>query len=262
MNALKRRAAMAWIVFGAVALLVTAPLDTRAQAQKPAVDPAAVQKLKQMTAFLDGLQQFSVRTQNTIEDLHASGHRVDYDLAANVTVKRPNKLRAARVGQLMDQRFFYDGKTLALYNPAEKVYATKAAPDTIEKMIDFARETVGILLPAADLLYRNAFPLLSQDLTLAVVVGKAVVDGVKCDHLLFSRPGVDFQVWVTEGREPWPRKYVVTEMDTPSRLSITTTFSNWNVSPIVDDAQFRFVPPKDASAIPFILPGTQVGSGR
>ena len=101
MNALKRRAAMAWIVFGAVALLVTAPLDTRAQAQKPAVDPAAVQKLKQMTAFLDGLQQFSVRTQNTIEDLHASGHRVDYDLAANVTVKRPNvcwRTRAAERG--------------------------------------------------------------------------------------------------------------------------------------------------------------------
>ena len=47
----------------------------------------------------------------------------------------------------MDQRFFYNGKTLTLYNPTEKVYAAKEAPDTIERMIDFARETVGILLP-------------------------------------------------------------------------------------------------------------------
>ena len=68
-------------------------------------------------------------------------------------------------------------------------------------MIDFARETVGILLPAADLLYRNAFPLLMQDVNLAGVVGKAVIGGVKCDHLLFSRPGVDFQVWVAEGKK-------------------------------------------------------------
>ena len=58
----------------------------------------------------------------------------------------------------MEQRFFYDGKTLTLYNPKEKVYASEAAPATVEKMIDFARESVGILLPAADLLYRNAFP--------------------------------------------------------------------------------------------------------
>ena len=262
MNTLKRRAAMAWIAFGTVALLVTVPLDTRAQAQKPAVDPAAVQKLQQMTTFLDGLQKFSVRTQNTIEDMHVSGHRVDYDLSANVTVKRPNKLYAARAGELMDQRFFYDGKTLALHNPAQHVFAIKEAPETIEKMITFARETVGILLPAADLLYRNAFPLLSQDLTLAVVVDQAIVGGVKCDHLLFSRPGVDFQIWVAEGKQPWPCKYVVTDTDSPSRLSITTVFSHWNAAPAVDDAQFKFVPPKGATEIPFMTPAAKAGSGR
>jgi hypothetical protein len=260
MSKWNRRIVAGCVALGTAALMGTVSVEASAQA--PTVDPAAVQKLKQMTTFLDGLQQFSVRTQNTIGDMHASGHRVDYDLAANVTVKRPNRLHAARVGQLMDQRFYYDGKTLALHNPAQKVYATKAAPETIEKMIDFARETVGILLPAADLLYRNAFPLLMQDVTVAVVVGKAVVDGVKCDHLLFSRPGVDFQVWVTEGRQPWPRKYVVTEMDTPARLSVTTLFSNWNMTPAVDDAQFHFVPPKGASEIPFMTPGTQVGSTR
>ena len=154
-----------------------------------------------MTRFLDGLPQFSVKTSSTLEDLHASGHRVDYELAANVVVKRPDRLRAMRVGGVMDQRFYYDGKTLTLYNPGEKVYATEKAPPTVEKTIDFARETVGIMLPAADLLYRGAFPLLTQDLTLAAVVGKSVIDGVKLDHLLFSRPGVDFQIWIAEGSQ-------------------------------------------------------------
>ena len=180
------------------------------------MDPAALEKLKRMTDFLDGLQQFSVRTQSIIEEMHFSGHRVDYDLAASVTVKRPNKLRAVRTGELMNQRFFYDGKTLTLYSPTEKVYATEPAPDTVEGMINFARETVGILLPSADLLYRNAYPLLIQDLTLAVVVGKTELDGVKCDHLLFSHPGADFQIWIAEGSQPWPRKYVVTDTDTPA----------------------------------------------
>jgi hypothetical protein len=186
-----------WLALGVSILLVPGATDARAQA--PGVDPAAVQRLKQMTEFLDGLPQFSVQTHSIFEEVHGSGHRVDRDLTAHVTVKRPNKLRAARAAGVMDQRFFYDGKTLTLYNPAEKVYATEPAPDTIERMIDFARETVGILLPAADLLYRNAFPLLMQDVTLAAVVGKTVVGGVTYDHLLFSRPGVDFQVWIAEG---------------------------------------------------------------
>jgi hypothetical protein len=116
-----------------------------------------VQKLKRMSEFLDSLQRFSVETQSTLEDLHESGHRVDVDVTATVTVARPDRLRAMRTGGVMDQRLYYDGKTMTLFNPAEKVYATEAAPPTVEKMIDFARETIGILLPAADLLYRNAF---------------------------------------------------------------------------------------------------------
>jgi hypothetical protein len=250
MSTWKRGIGAVWFAAGVLTLSVT--VSTSARAQTLPVDPAAVQKLKQMTEFLDGLQQFSVETQSTLEELHVSGHRVDKDLAASVTVKRPNKLRAARAGGLMDQRFFYDGQTLTLYNPVEKVYASEAAPNTIERMIDFAGETVGILLPAADLLYRNAFPLLMQDVTLAAVVGKTVVGGVTCEHLLFSRPDVDFQVWIAEGKRPFPHKYVVTETATPALLSITTVLSNWKTDAAVADAHFKFVPPKGTSATRFL----------
>ena len=255
----KRRMAAAWFVLGVLACCSIVP--SGALAQNPAVDPAAVRILKRMTDFMDGLQKFSVKTQNTIEDEYGSGHRIERDLAASVTVKRPNKLVAMRSGSLMNQRFFYDGKTLTLYNPSINVYGAKPAPPTIEKMIDFARETVGILLPAADLLYRNAFPLLMQDVNLAAVVGKAFVGGVRCDHLLFSRPGVDFQVWVAEGKRPFPHKYVVTE--TPSMLAITTVLSDWNLAPDVNDARFNFVPPKGVQAISFMpLETAGSGSGR
>ena len=91
-----------------------------------------------------------------------------------------------------------------------------------------------------------------QDVTLAVVVGKTVVAGVKCDHLLFSRPGVDVQIWIAEGKRPFPRRYVVTETDTPERLSISTVLSDWKSDGAVDDAQFNFVPPKGTSAIRFL----------
>jgi hypothetical protein len=260
MNTRKRGIGAGLFAFAVLTLLVTVSPDARAQA--PAVDPAAVETLKRMTTFLDGLQQFSVNTHSIIEEMHASKHRVDYDVSASVTVKRPNKLRAVRTGELMGESFFYDGTTLTVYKPSEKAYATEKGIDTIEKMITFARETAGALLPSADLLYRNAFPLLMQDVTLAVVVGKPVINGVKYDHLLFSRPEVDFQIWIAQGKRPLPARYIVTETGTPALLSISTVLRDWNIAPAVDDAQFKFVPPKGAKAISFTQLEKTGGSTR
>ncbi len=233
-------------------LVLVAAFATEVRAQAPAVDPAATQILQRMTAYLGSLQKFSVHTQNNLEDELDSGHRVDFDISTDVIINRPNKLRAERKGDLIDQTFYYDGKTLTLYNPSEKVYATEPAPATIEEMLDFARESLGLMVPVADLVYRNAFPLLMQDVTLAVVVGKSVIGGATCDHLLFSRPGVDFQVWVADTGEPLPYKYVVTDTGIPSRLSISTVMSDWNVSPPAADSRFTFVPPKEAESISFM----------
>ncbi len=249
-------------LFALVVLALSVTVSTQVWAQAPAVDPAATQILKRMTDYLGGLKQFSVHTQNNIEDVLDSGQRVDFDVSASVILSRPNKLRAERKGDLISQIFYYNGKTLTLYNPSDKVYATEPAPGTIEEMLNFARESLGLVIPAADLVYRNAFPLLMQDVTVAVVVGKAVIGGVKCDHLLFSRPGVDFQVWVADSGRPLPRKYVITDTGTPARLSITTVMSDWNVAPAAADARFTFVPPKGAKPIIFMRLETSSGSSR
>jgi len=176
-------------LFALAVLALVAAASTEVRAQATALDPAVTQILQRMTEYLGSLGQFSVHTQNTLEDMLDSGHRVDYDVSAKVIISRPNKLQAERKGDLIDQDFYYDGKTLTLYNPTDKVYATEPAPGTIEEVLDFTRESLGLMIPAADLIYRNAFPLLMQDVTLAKMVGKAVIGGVRCHHLLFSRPG-------------------------------------------------------------------------
>jgi len=69
-------------------------------------------------------------------------------------VERPNKLRAARTGDLVDQVFYYDGESLTLHDPHDNYYAMIAAPGTLEAMLDFAREKLDVVAPAGDLLYR------------------------------------------------------------------------------------------------------------
>jgi len=250
----------ALFAFGVLALAAAVPTEVRAQT--PAVDPAAVGILKDMAEYLGSLPQFSVHTQNTLEDELDSGHRVDFDVSANVIISRPNKLYAERRGDLIDQDFYYDGKTLTLYNPSDMVYATETAPGTIEEMFAYARGSLGLMIPAADLVYRNAFPLLMQDVTLAMVIGKTVIDGVRCHHLLFSRPGVDFQLWVAEHGKPLPYKYVVTDTGTPEGISTTTVMSDWNLAPAVSDARFSFTPPKGVRRITFMPLETGSGTTR
>jgi len=250
MNILKLRTAVTLIALMVFALSATVFTEVRAEA--PAVDPAATEILKRMTDYLGSLKQFSVHTQNTLEDVLDSGHRIDLDVSASVTLSRPNKLRSERKGDLVDQVFYYDGKALTLYNPSSNVYATETAPDTYEEMFKYLYESLGFGTPISDFVYPDAYPLLMQDVTFATVIGKSNINGVKCDHLLFSRPGVDFQVWVSEGKRPLPLKYVVTDTAIAGLMSVVTIMSDWNVEPAVKDAQFTFVPPKGVQKINFM----------
>lgn len=242
--------ATAVFVLGVVALAV--PLATAVRAQQPAVDPPATRILKRMTDYLGSLNQFSVRTQTTVEELLASGQRVDFDVSTRATIKRPDKLFTERSDDLTKQFFYYDGRTLTLYDQLEGVYAEAPAPGNIAEMLDYARQSLGLVIPAADLIYPDAYALLTQDLTSAIVVGKAVVGGVICDHLAFRRPDVDFQIWVADADPPLPRKMVVTDTGTPALLSVTTLISDFNATATVADDRFFFMPPMGAKAIPFM----------
>jgi hypothetical protein len=235
-----------------VVLTMSVTIFTETRAQTPAVDPAATEILKRMTNYLGSLKQFSVHTQNTLEDELDSGHRIDLDVSASVTVSRPNKIRAERKGDLVDQVFYYNGTTLTLYNPSSNVYATEPASDTFEEMFIYLYDTLGFGTPISDLVYSDSFPLLMKDVIFAAVIGKSFINSVKCDHLLFSRPGVDFQVWVSEGSKPLPLKYVVTDTTIAGLMSVVTIMSDWNVAPAVDDDEFTFVPPKGVQKINFM----------
>jgi hypothetical protein len=248
------------LAVGVLALSVTA--STEVQAQAPAVNPEAVELLRRATEYVGSLQQFSVDAQTTFEDVLDSGHRVDYELSGTALVSRPNRLRTERHGDGIDQIFYYDGETLTLYSPADKVYATEPAPGTIEEMFQFAYDWLGIGTPISDLVHRDAFPLLMQDVNLAVVVGKEVIRGVMCDHLLFSRPDVDFQMWVADSGPPLPLKYVVTDTTTPELLSVVAVMSNWNLSPTVPDTSFTFVPSEGTKTITFLKADTSGGPNR
>jgi hypothetical protein len=183
-----------------------------------------------------------------------SGQKIQFDNAAVASVQRPDKLVARRKGDLVNQAFYYDGKNLSLYNPDQKVYASVAAPNTLEGMLDFARDSLDIIVPAGDLLYRNAYELLTADVKSGFVVGKGVIGGVRCDHLAFRNAEVDWQIWIQEGAKPLPRKYVITSTQVAGAPQFAV-LATWNTAPKFAEGTFVFAPAKDARRIDFLKVG-------
>jgi hypothetical protein len=249
----RRRAGLAM----ALAWLAAAPV----QAQGPDVDPEAARILKRMTDYVGGLQQFGLETSNTVEVVLHSGQKIQFTSAARATVQRPDKLHASRVGDIVSQSFYYDGRTLTLVNPDDGVYATVPAPDTLDAMIDFARDSLDVIAPAGDLITTDAYARLMEDTSSGFVVGKSFVDGVRCDHLAFRGYGVDWQIWIEDGARPLPRRFVVTTLALGGAPQFEISMRNWTLTPDVSARQFEFTPLAGARQIEF-LPAVNSGAPR
>jgi hypothetical protein len=256
MNPVTRTFSAPRATLATLALCAAATTGVLAQgkAQPPAVDPAAMQLLRRATEYVGSLKQFSAEARNHREDLLPTGHRVDYYAGGRVSVKRPDKYFAQRLGSRVEQELYFDGKTLTLFNPPENVYAARKVSGGFPQMFTFAYDSLGLFIPISDLVWPDVFPLLTKDVRFAAVIGKEVISGVPCTHLLFSRPGVDFQVWVADSGPPFPYQYIVTDNGTPERLSIVTTITSWKVESTLADRMFTFVPPKGATAITYLKP--------
>jgi hypothetical protein len=232
--------------------LAIALIASVASAQNAAIDPKATQLLKASTAYVATLKQFSFDSRNSFEVVLTSGQKIQFDARVIATVQRPNRMHAVRVGDLVDQAFYYDGKSVTLADPSQGYYATASAPGTLEAMLDFARESLGLVTPAGDFLYADAYGILTDGITEGLVVGPSMVEGQRCIHVAFRAPQLDLQVWIQEGAQPLPRKVVITSRDVVNSPQFETVVTKWNLNPTISAGLFKFVPPKGAKRIDFL----------
>jgi len=236
----------------ALAMMILAGWSQVIHAQPTGIDPQAEKLLRRMSDYLAGRQQFTLKAESTLEVVLTSGQKLQYDSPATLSVSRPNKLRAHRKGDISNQEFFYDGKMLTLYNPRENLYATTAAPATLDETLDFAREKLDVVAPAAELLYKNASEKMLKESTSGFVVGPSVVGGVKTTHLAFRGAEVDWQIWIEDGDKPLPRKFILTSKKVTGEPQFTVLIRNWDVAAKLTNQEFNFTPPKGAKKIEFL----------
>ena len=74
----------------------------------------------------------------------------------------------------------------------------------------------------------------------------ANVGGVESHHLAFRGPRVDWQIWIQDGANPLPMKYVITSKWVAGAPQYSVRFRNWKTNPKIDAARFEFEVPSGA----------------
>jgi len=222
---------------------------TTPQAEKAkAPEPDPLQVLKKMCDYLKGLQQFSCQSEITEDVLLTTGQKIQLGKTVEVSVRRPNRMRAESQGDAENRQLMYDGKTITLMDRSRNFYTIIDAPPEIDAALNHAIQAFDLRAPLADLIYTDAYKYLTSGVISGFYAGLHKVQGVPCHHLAFRQKDIDWQIWIEDGPTPLPRKFLITDKKAKG-LQFTALFSKWNTSPQLEDGLFTFVTPEKAEKI-------------
>ncbi len=247
------------LVFGLLAMSLAAP-SALAQTTPPsgaaapaasAVDPASIQALKDMGAHLQTLKRFRVSTELTGERVLSDGQKLQHTAAASMDVERPDKLRARMHSARSDRELIFDGKTVTLYIPAQKYYSTVEFAGTIGGLVNQLEQKYGVEFPLEDLFIWGTPAAPLEKIESAMNAGQDFIGDDLCDHYAFRQAKVDWQIWITAGNRPLPRKVVITNRADEARPQ-SVSLIDWNLKPAFKDSVFKFTPPKGATKIEIV----------
>jgi hypothetical protein len=119
----------------------------------------------------------------------------------------------------------------------------------VDDLVDRLRSEYGRALPAGDLLSANPYDLLMSEVTNIKDLGAGVIGGAICDHLAFRTPDVDWQIWIAQGDQPYPCRYVITTHGLPQGPQYRVDIRDWRGGEVPADNTFAFQAPSGASKI-------------
>jgi len=223
------------------------------QAEKAtAPEPDPLQIVQKLCDFLKSQQQFTYKAEVADDQVYYGDKKLQYEIDLAIFVRRPDQLRVNAVGDLVDKQFYFDRKTITLYDKDHNVYGTMEVPPDIESALEKAHKEFGIRVALSDLASLNLWELVNKRIKHSLYVGQSKIRGVLCQHLSFDGDNVQFQLWIDAGDQPLLRKVVLTHKNLPGSPQWTAYLSDWNFSPQLNDNLFAFTPPPGAEKIKFI----------
>jgi hypothetical protein len=209
------------------------------------MEPRAVDLLKAMSARLAAAKTISFTAVAGFEFPSRYGPPLVYTTRYDVALQRPNRLRVLMPGDGPASEFYYDGKTMIAFAPAENLAAVADAPPTIDAALQAAFKSASIFFPFTDLIVSDPYAALAGGKFAFYIGPSGVVGGVKTEMVAWANNDVFMQIWIGVD-DKLPRRVRAMFADDPLRLRHELEISNWQLDgPIAAEA---FSSPKAAAA--------------
>ena len=230
------------ILLGLIILLGT-PIGAQAD------EADARRILKAMSDYVGAQATISFDFDATLEIITTDNQKLALASSGSVTLNRPDKIHVKRYGGFADIEMSFDGEKLTLLGKNYNIYTQIEVPGTIDHLVDELKDTYNRPLPAADLLLSNSYDELMRGVIDVKDLGSAVIGGVECEYLAFRTNEVDWQIWIAQGKHPYPCRYVITSklLENAPQYAIQTR--GWKTGTDVATTDFLFKNPTNADQV-------------
>ena len=259
-------ALMVGLVLACVAGAQTPAPSTKApKASKPAMkytppefklvlEPRAMELLKATSAKLAAAKSMSFTATVSYEYPSKLGPPIVYTSRYDVSMLRPDKLRVIMPGDGPASEFYYDGKAMLAYVPAENLVAVADAPPTVDATLRAAYERAAIYYPFTDLIVADPFAALTDGAMLAFYIGQSdLVGGTRTDMVAWASDDVFLQIWIGAD-DKLPRRVRAVYRTDPYGLGHQMDLSNWQLDGTLAPDAFVSQKAQSAKRIAFANP--------
>lgn len=244
-----RRGALVALVGAALSAF---SLNASAQTKDAVVDPKARELLLSMSSFIGSARSLSFTSKTLFETVTKSGIKLLNVIDQRFLLQRPDKIHVRSVREDGVQReIWFDGRQVTaldlVKNGYQAVTLEKAAG--LDDLFDALGERYNVSFPVIDLLYSKPFARISGDIVSAVYVGKRNIGGVPTHLVSLESNASDWQIWIKDGKEPFPMRIAVTYVTHAERPGFISILSDWRRNDDAPASKFAFKPPPGARAM-------------
>jgi hypothetical protein len=245
--------AMLSVVMMVMVALLSACSGQREPATAEEKSARGDQLLRQMSDTLKNAKTFSVSVNESHERMRRNGAKQPYTLKRDVVVRRPDRMWMHTTGSDdRDIRTFYDGKSVTVIGERQKIYATIAAPATLDETLDLVSERYDLKVAVADFLYSSPYDSFAASEAKGGWVRRTTVDGRACDEVAYAMKAVEITLSMTTSPPVLPCQARITYVEEPGQPVSTLVFHNWNLKAAPQDSQFVSNVPQGYERIPVV----------
>ena len=221
---------------------------------KMVLEPRAMDLLKATSARLAAAKSLSFTAVASYEFPSQLGPPILYTVRYDVKMRRPDKLRVIIPGDGPASEFYYDGKSMMAYAPAENLVAVADAPPTIDGALKAAFQTADIFYPFTDLLVADPYAALTEGAVLAFYIGPSgIVGGTKTEMVAWANRDVFLQIWIGV-EDKLPRRVRAVYRADPLQLRHELDLADWQVDGEIPPDAFASEKARGAQPMKFDRP--------